>query len=245
MFSVVSNMKNKKIIKISVLILFATIIIGAAAGYFIYGSTLIDITDEKSISDNLAADPDQPITILATEKNGDYFGILYSDPTDGNQNIYHFNYITKAKLYKNKYHAEGGYSTFTNGSLCVYEANLRDSDRTTSEVFIYRVGKTADSGDTCSVFKYNISESYIVPEEVKDEQEIRDKMEKLAESCKKLDEFDLPDENAFIIAKSYPIDKPDDEITIENKSVSQEEMKQSVLDTIDDAVKDALITEAE
>ena len=238
-------MKNKKIIKISLLILFAIIIIGAVSVYFIYGSTLIDITDEKSISDHLAADPDQPITILATEKNGDYFGILYSDPTDGNQNIYHFNYITKAKLYKNKYHAEGGYSTFTNGSLCVCEANFGDEGRTTSEVFIYRVGKTADSGDICSVFKYNITESYIVPEEVKDEQEIRDKMKKLADSCKKLDEFDLPDGDAFIIAKSYQIDKPDDEITIENKSVSQEEMKQSVLDTIDDTIKDALITRTE
>ena len=57
-------MKNKKIIKISLLILFAIIIIGAVSVYFIYGSTLIDITDEKSISDHLAADPDQPITIL-------------------------------------------------------------------------------------------------------------------------------------------------------------------------------------
>lgn len=232
-------------LKVIILVLLLILLIGAAAGYFIYGSTLIDITNEKSISDHLAADPDQPITILATEKNGDYFGILYSDPTDGNQNIYHFNYIIKAKLYKNKYHAEGGYSTFTNGSLCVCEANLGDSGRTTSEVFIYRVGKTADSGNTCSVFKYNISESYIIPEEVKDEQEIRDKMEKLADSCKKLDEFDLPNEDAFIIAKSYQIEKPDDEITIENKSVSQEEMKQSVLDTIDDTIKDALITGTE
>lgn len=238
-------MKNKKIIKISLLILFAIIIIGAVSVYFIYGSTLIDITNEKSISDHLAADPDQPITILATEKNGDYYGILYSDPTDGNQNIYHFNYITKAKLYKNKYHAEGGYSTFTNGTLCVCEANFRDEGRTTSEVFIYRVGKTADSGDICSVFKYNISESYIDSEKVKDEQEIIDKMEKLADSFKKLDEFNLPDVDAFIIAKSYQIDKPDDEITIENKSVSQEEMKQSVLDTIDDTIKDALITRTE
>ena len=112
-------------------------------------------------------------------------------------------------------------------------------------MFIYRVGKTADSGDICSVFKYNITDSYIVPEEVKDEQEIRDKMKKLADSCKKLDEFDLPNGDAFIIAKSYQIDKPDDEITIENKSVSQEEMKQSVLDTIDDTIKDALITRTE
>lgn len=238
-------MKNKKIIKISLLILFAIIIIGAVSVYFIYGSTLIDITNEKSISDNLAADPDQPITILATEKSGDYFGILYSDPTDGNQNIYHFNYITKAKLYKNKYHAEGGYSTFTNGTLCVCEANLGDAGRATSEVFIYRIGKTEDSGDICSVFKYNISESYIDSEKVKDEQEIIDKMEKLADSFKKLDEFNLPDVDAFIIAKSYQIDKPDDEITIENKSVSQEEMKQSVLDTIDDTIKDALITRTE
>ena len=230
-----------KKLKIIIPVLLLCVAVGAVIAYFAYGSTLIDITNEKSINDNLAADPSQPITILATEKNGDYYGILYSDPADGNQNTYHFNYITKAKLYKNKYHAAGGYSSTTYGTLCVCEANLGDAGRATSEVFIYRVGKTEGSGDICSVFKYNISESYIDFEEVKDEQEIRDKIEKLADSYKKLDEFNLPDVDAFIITKSYQIDKPDDEITIENKSVSQEEMKQSVLDTIDDTIKDAMI----
>ena len=40
------------------------IAIGLLSAYFIYGSTLVDITSDKSISNALATDPNQPITII-------------------------------------------------------------------------------------------------------------------------------------------------------------------------------------
>lgn len=219
-------------------IILMVVIIGAISGYFIYGSTLIDVTDEKSISDHLAVDPEQPITILKTAKSGEHFAVLYKDPTDEDENLYHFRYITKAKFYKNKYHNTGGYSTTTYGSLCMDEINTSDSERKTADVFIYRIGKTAESTDICSVFKYNFDESYINYDEITNEQQIITKIKEQAASLKKLDAFDLPQEDAFIIAKTYPIDKPTDNISIENGHVSEDEMRQSLLETADDAVRD-------
>lgn len=226
-------MKKSKII--IPIILMATII-GSVSAYFIYGSTLIDITSEESISKNLSVDPKQPVKIYATAKNGDYFGVLYSDPTD-EDGVFHFRYVTKAKLYKNKYHNSGGYSTFSEGSLSFEEVNSSDEKRKTAQVFIYRVGRTAESGNECTVFKYNITNSYIVPGET-DPQQLTEKMEKLAASYKKVDGFALPDEDAFIIVKSYKLDNPDDNIDISDKALSEEEKKQSVIDEADDMINE-------
>lgn len=226
-----------KKLKIIIPVLLLCIAIGAVIAYFAYGSTLIDITSEESINENLAVDPEQPITILATAENGDYFGILYSDPTDGDDNAFHFRYVTKAKLYKNKYHNVGGYSLFYDDYLCYNEVNTDEENRTTSDVFIYSAGRTSKSENDCSVFKYYIKDSYIIPEETSPQQ-ITEKYKKLADSYKKLDEFTLPDDAAFIIAKSYDIDDPDDNIDVINESVSEQEMKQRVLDETDDVINE-------
>lgn len=172
-----------KRLKIIIPVLLLCIAVGAVIAYFVYGSTLIDITSEESINENLAVDPEQPITILATAENGDYFGILYSDPTDGDDSAFHFRYITKAKLYKNKYHNLGGYSLFYGDYLCYIEVNTDEENRTTSEVFIYSAGRTSESENDCSVFKYYIKDSYIIPEETSPQQ-ITEKYEKLADSYK-------------------------------------------------------------
>ena len=82
--------------KIIIPVVLAAVVIGAALGYFIYGSTLVDITSEKSIIKNLSADPEQPITILKMAKSGEYFAVLYKDPTDTDESRYHFRYITKS-----------------------------------------------------------------------------------------------------------------------------------------------------
>lgn len=58
-------MKKLKIIIPAILLLIA---IGLLSAYFIYGSTLVDITSDKSISNALATDPKQPITIIKTAK---------------------------------------------------------------------------------------------------------------------------------------------------------------------------------
>lgn len=226
-----------KKLKIIIPVLLLCIVTGAVIAYFAYGSTLIDITSEESINENLAVDPEQPITILATAENGDYFGIVYSDPTDGDDSAFHFRYITKAKLYKNKYRNVGGYSLFYDDYLCYNEVNTDEENRTTSDVFIYSAGRTSESENDCSVFKYYIKDSYIIPEETSPQQ-ITEKYKKLADSYKKLDEFTLPDDDAFIIAKSYDIDDPDDNIDVINESVSEQDMKQRVLDETDDVINE-------
>lgn len=99
------NMKKAKIIVPTVLFI---IVVGFIASYFIYGSTLIDITSEKSINNHIAIDPQKPITILKTAQVGDYFGILYKDPLNEDYD-YTFRYITKSPFYKNRYYNTGGY----------------------------------------------------------------------------------------------------------------------------------------
>ena len=153
-------MKKLKIIIPAILLLIA---IGLLSAYFIYGSTLVDITSDKSISNALATDPKQPITIIKTAKNGKYFGIMYSDPSDNDETCYHFRSMTKAKLYKNKYHNLGISST-----AYVIENNDDEEDKLTNDALndIDENTKTAESflytfeGDTikdkkCSVFEYN------------------------------------------------------------------------------------------
>ena len=153
-------MKKLKIIIPAILLLIA---IGLLSVYFIYGNTLVDITSDKSISNALATDPKQPITIIKTAKNGKYFGIMYSDPSDNDETCYHFSSMTKAKLYKNKYHNLGISSTAN-----VIENNDDEEDKLTNDILndIDENTKTVESflytfeGDTikdkkCSVFEYN------------------------------------------------------------------------------------------
>lgn len=102
--------KTKIIIPVVLLIL----VIGLLAVYFIYGSTLVDINSEKSISSALASEKNKPVNIIKTAKNGEFFGILYTDPADEDEGYYHFKYITKAKYYKNKYKNAGGSTDIIN-----------------------------------------------------------------------------------------------------------------------------------
>lgn len=228
-------MKKAKIIVPVVLLV---LLLGAAGAYLIYGSTLINAGSEKSISHNLASDPDQPVTVLATEKLGDYFGVLYSDPAEEDSNLYRFRFVTKAPLYKNRYRNIGGDSGFTPAYLVWDEANLNDPARTQSVVFIFRVGKSEANSDRCSVFRYNINDSLIIFDEITDVQQIVDKKEKLADTIEKLDEFVLPDEDTFILSKTYPLTRPDDEIMVVEGSVSAEEMRRQELDTIGQMIQE-------
>ena len=56
--------KKKKILIIS---LFGIILVGLVSAYVIYGSTLIDITNEKSINKYLSDDEKNSVTILAMD----------------------------------------------------------------------------------------------------------------------------------------------------------------------------------
>ncbi len=63
---------------------------------------MINIDDEKSLSDFLSANKDNPISILDFEKHENYVGILYTDPVDENNDMVHFVYLRKHNLYKNR-----------------------------------------------------------------------------------------------------------------------------------------------
>ena len=110
---------NKKIMIFTVIISICIIVITVV--YNVYGNTLIDIRNETSISNNFSTSPSQPINILATAQLDDYFGVLYSDPEDKDEGFIHFKYITKAKLYINKYHNIGGESTIINSPNICYD----------------------------------------------------------------------------------------------------------------------------
>ncbi len=228
-----------KKIKIIIPAIFSVIVIGLLSGYFIYSSTLIDITNEKSISDNISSVADEPITIIKTAQNGDYYGILYTDPTDKDEGYCHFRYITKAKLYKNKYHNIGGSATGSNDSEINYDIlNARDEDDKTVQVFLYTFSGNLFESKKCSVFEYNAEETEIDFDEITDEEQIIEKRQKLANSYKKIDEFDLPNEEIYIIPKSYELSQADNQISFVNGSVPVKDMKEQIAEDADLIVKE-------
>lgn len=229
-----------KKLKIIIPAIFLIVVIGLLSAYFIYGSTLIDITNEKSISNALATDPKQPITIIKTAKNGDYFGILYSDPADGDDSCFHFRSITKAKLYRNKYHNIGISSTsyvipVDEGDINVDELNEIDENTKTIESFLYTFEGNSLKSNKCSVFEYN---SDVIIEEDTDEKQVIETMQKLADSYKKIDEFDLPNEQIYIIPIMYELSQPGNQISIEIGSVSEEEMRNRTMKRAESIIKE-------
>lgn len=229
-----------KKLKIIIPAIFLIVVIGLLSAYFIYGSTLIDITNEKSISNALEIDPKQPITIIKTAKNGDYFGILYSDPADGDDSCFHFRSITKAKLYRNKYHNIGISSTsyvipVDEGDINVDELNEIDENTKTVESFLYTFEGNSLKSNKCSVFEYN---SDVIIEEDTDEKQVIEMMQKLADSYKKIDEFDLPNEQIYIIPIMYELSQPGNQISIEIGSVSEEEMRNRTMKRAESIIKE-------
>ena len=235
-------MKKLKIIIPAILLLIA---IGLLSAYFIYGSTHVDIKSDKSISNALATDPKQPITIIKTAKNGKYFGIMYSDPSDNDETCYHFSSMTKAKLYKNKYHNLGISSTayvienndddeedkLTNDTL-----NDIDENTKTVESFLYTFEGDTIKDKKCSVFEYN--DTGVAFDENTEEKEVTEKMQKLADSYKKIDEFDLPNEKFYIFPEVYELSKNANGICFEVGSVSVDEMKSRTMQQAKGIIKD-------
>ena len=228
---------NKKRMIFTVIISMCIIVITVV--YNVYGNTLIDIRNETSISDNFATSPSQPINILATAQLDDYFGVLYSDPVDANEGCYHFKYITKAKFYKNKYHNIGGSGTSINETEIMYDIlNARDKNNKTVNVFLYTFNSTLFENNKCSVFEY-CSDGYEMDySKITDEKQIVEKMQKLADSYKKIDEFELPNEKIFIIPKTYELSSANNQISFINGSVSIEDLKEQTMNEANLIVKE-------
>lgn len=230
----------KKSIKF-IAVITATLIVCILCAYFIYGSTLIDITSEQSISNALATDPKQPITIIKTAKNGDYFGVLYTDPVDGDDECFHCRTITKAKLYRNKYHNMGISSTsYTipndEGQINVDVLNEIDENTKTVESFLFTFEGNSLKSNKCSVFECNSSD--VIIDEDTDEKQVIEMMQKFADSYKKIDEFDLPNEQIYIIPIIYELSQPGNKISLEIGSISADEMKKRTMKEAKDIIKD-------
>ncbi len=231
-------MKKLKIIIPAILLI---IVAGLLSAYFIYGSTLIDITNEKSIINALSSNTNQPINIIKTAKNGNYFGILYSDPSDGDDQCYYFRSITKSKLYKNKYHNIGISSTSyvipnDEGNINVDDLNEIDENTKTIESFLYTFEGNSLKSNKCSVFECN--SSGIIIEEDTNEKQVVEMMQKLADSYKKIDEFDLPDEQIYLLPIVYELSQPGNQISIEIGSVSEDEMRNRTMKEAEAIIKE-------
>lgn len=179
--------KSKK-----VLIIISALFICFVSVYFIYGSTLVNINSEKSISNHLAADKNKTITIIDTAELGDYFGILYTDPVDEEQGYIHFRYITKASIYKNRCHNTGGDSRTTTEDTTFFELNNIDKNRHSSEVFIF--GKGRDYDNELSIFEYN--------EET--------------QKYKRIEKIEVP-KQPFLMAKTYSLEESHNSIRIQDE----------------------------
>lgn len=228
-------MKKAKIIIPTILLI---AVIGITAAYFIYGSTLVDITNEKSINNHFAIDPEKPITILKTAKVGDYFGVLYKDPLNEEYD-YSFRYITKSPFYKNRYCNIGGYSNFS-GSETLGFTSIKSSneEENKTDVFICYFGNNKYKYNTCSVFTYNLTENAINYEKITKDEEIAEKMEAMAASLKKTDEIELPNDNTFVITKTYNLDYPYEIMEIYDGSLSEKKAKQDMIAETDTKIKE-------
>lgn len=172
------------------------------AAYFLYGSTMINIKSEKSISNNLSSYKNTPISIIDLKVNDNYAFVLYTDPIDVNDDVVHYTYMRKHNLYKNRYKIKGGGKGNSEGidSLKAY-----DCEKDTEPLFF--VYSQVKNTNVCSVFEYNLLTGELV---------------------KKLDEFKMP-QNSYVIVKKFDLeDKLYNDIIIIQGSVSFEEAINSV-----------------
>lgn len=227
-----------KKVKIIIPIILLIIVTGMISAYSIYGSTLIDITSEKSINKHIAIEPEKPITILKTAKVGDYFGILYQDPSNEEYD-YSFRYITKSPFYKNRYYNIGSCSNFTGSEILDFTPiKSSNEEKNKTDIFLHYFGKNRYTYDTCSIFTYNRTENVINYEEITKTEEITEKMNAMAASLKKIDEIELPNNNIFIITKTYDLDYPYEDMLIYDGSVTEEKAKQDMMAEADVIIKE-------
>lgn len=180
--------KKKKILIIS---LFGFILVGLVSAYVIYGSTLIDITNEKSINKYLSDDEKNSVTILAMDTYQDYALVVYTTSEDLDS-VQKREFI-KHKLYKNRYRSVGsrnqtnGYSVSLNR---VRNADFEDEN-------VYAISNVQSDYTSCSIFEIDNNTMRIL---------------------KKVDEVDVPNK-AYIIFKEYRLESEDHSLIAFNGSL--------------------------
>ena len=106
-----------------------------------------------------------------------------------------------------------------------------------TDVFIFYYGNNPYKYNKCSIYTYSTCGG-INYEEISKEEEISEKVKEMADSIKKIDEIELPDDNIFIITKTYNLDYSYDTMNFYDGEVSEKEMKQKMLGTTDSAIAD-------
>lgn len=167
----------------SITILLVVILI-SIAGYIAYGSTMINIENEKSIINHLSTDKNNPINILTTQKYADSFLIVYTDPikTEENENSSCFSCFTRHKFYKNRYKYNGG--TTGNQSEIMVSGIELDNEIAQDGTVVYAIANVASEETKCSVFE--VDHETGVP-------------------ISRLDVIDVPKGQPYIIVRDYQI----------------------------------------
>ena len=187
--------KNKKFIIFIIIFIFITV--GFTVAYFVYGNTLINIDNEKSISDYLAVDKSNPIRILEMKEYEDYVGILYIDPSDKNEDddYAHFVALIKHKYYQNRYIKKGSnYGNFTQVSCY----RIPDVNSENAVYFIFDISRNETK---CTVFEEDMTLNIL----------------------KKLDEFDVP-QTPYILIKEYKLENEYNDISVYNGSITLDDL---------------------
>ena len=123
-------------------------------------------------------------------------GILYTDPVDANDNVTHFAYLKKHKMYSNRYSLSGGGKDNTGQTQC---SNAFEDGDTSPVIFIYGNGK---EGNLCSVFEMD-AHTFI--------------------PINKIDEITLPD-GYFVIAKDYELSDKTNQVMVFDGSLTQDDI---------------------
>lgn len=185
--------QKKLLILFSILGVVITVLLST---YFIYGSTMIDITNEKSINNHLAYDKNNPITILAKDTYNDFAIVLYTDPVEEDC-IFEKEFV-KHKLYKNRYVSCGENTHRNTNSVSI--TNIRNSDFEDENVYaIYNIKTEYTS---CSIFEIDNSMHIL----------------------RKIDEIDVP-QSAYIIFKEYQLNREDTSVIAFDGSIDMSDNK--------------------
>lgn len=137
--------KSKKRGLLAAGIVLAVLLIAALCAWLIWGNVkLINFSNAWSINHALAADPGDPITILAEADYKDQKFILYTDPIDESENVVHQADFKKQFGFPNGYALSGGGSTnnhilrmdpVDDGSNTYFVYYIADFEPTTWSVF--------------------------------------------------------------------------------------------------------------
>lgn len=194
---------KKKLIFITVIAALTSVLV---TGYIGYGATMINPDSEKSIINHLSSDKNNPINILASEKYGNSFLILYEDPVTKEENQYNarLSRFVKHKLYPNRYEYKGG-SLGRATQIQVDGMMLNDEKASDENKVAFVIANTASKETRCSVFESN---QFELDEDL---------------YIKKIDELKVPQE-PYIIIREYTMKNKKNELLVYDGSIDLKDL---------------------